>query len=785
VSEPDNPEDASGRVIDGRWAVVGATLEGGMASVVEGFDLAGEHGRVAVKLLAAATDDKWRRGGFEREQQALARLDHPNIVRLLHVGRDPATDDRYLVFPWLETRLQDRMAELGAMPWERWWDEYGEPIVNALEVIHRQDVSHRDLKPANIMLDARGVPVIIDFGIAKLRRQVAPELTVAGQSLPFTPPETTPLKYMATRDVFAWGALTVFAVSGADPYPADDREPAEVLSAAEAVARERLPRFLLPVVARCLSEQPSARPQTAGVLLADVAAALETDRKRSTAARGQRAPTLHLYLPRKARESLEVDRDLFPAEVDELVSDDLAGEHAVLPYLGEDKDYVLVGTELSLHVRADEAAGQLVVLGAASQPEWALERDRSRGWPGPIRVSTAPVTDREAAGRAIGFVRREVAAHEAERRAAEQRNRRARPVKVWRSLLSLLRSLETAREDPISYRDARITKNGLAFTLRRDAPKDLVAQRRVAPTGGERNIVGDIVSVAGDEVIMRVNSGNRHDVLPTGELRLDTRAQITAIERQQRALDAVEYGRARRPDLGRLLTEPASASEPRPILGLSFTQPLDDPKQRAVETALGSIDLLLVQGPPGTGKTTFITELILQELARDPDTRVLISSQAHAGLDNALSVLHRRDETVRLLRLGRADDERVSPHVAELLLERRLADWKRYAVASGSAWLRRWAKNAGVSVADVEAAMSLRELAAHLDRMSDARIDLANGEAELLSLRAAARRAAPAATAPTLLRARAAELDELRESIASIEGQTRDLPLARTCPRSR
>lgn len=48
---------------------------------------------------------------------------------------------------------------------------------------------------------------------------------------------------------------------------------------------------------------------------------------------------------------------------------------------------------------------------------------------------------------------------------------------------------------------------------------------------------------------------------------------------------------------------------------------------------------------------------------------MLISSQAHAGLDNALSELHRRDDTVRLLRLGRADDERVSPDVAERLAE--------------------------------------------------------------------------------------------------------------------
>lgn len=75
--------------------------------------------------------------------------------------------------------------------------------------------------------------MLIDFGIAKLERRLAPGGTVGGESLPFTPPEAdTPTPNMATRDVHAWAALTVFAVSGADPYPDDEQRPADVLLAA-------------------------------------------------------------------------------------------------------------------------------------------------------------------------------------------------------------------------------------------------------------------------------------------------------------------------------------------------------------------------------------------------------------------------------------------------------------------------------------------------------------------------------------------------------------------------
>ncbi|MGH2450276.1 MAG: DEAD/DEAH box helicase, partial [Candidatus Limnocylindria bacterium] len=355
----------------------------------------------------------------------------------------------------------------------------------------------------------------------------------------------------------------------------------------------------------------------------------------------------------------------------------------------------------------------------------------------------------------------------------ERRQRRARPLMVWRTLLSLLRSLEIAREDPLPYRGARVTRHGVAFELSKPGRSDLLGQRRTAPSDDDRGFVGDVVSVDRLGVVLRAVFGSGRDVLPTGQLRVDTRAGTTAIERQQRSLDAVQYGRARRPDLAELLTDPEKVRVPRPILGLTFMPGLDVPKQRAVERALGSDDLMLVQGPPGTGKTTFIAELVLQALRRDPDTRILLASQGHAALDNALAEVHRRDPSIRLLRVARTDDERVDPAVTNLLLERSLGDWKNEVIQMGNAWLRRWAGGAEI-VADVEGAMRLRELAAHLDRAGALRLRLAEAEQQVEQLRAAARSAAPTATAPTLLRERAAEIEEVREAIRTAEAGGRD-----------
>jgi AAA domain/Protein kinase domain len=763
------------QIIDERWVVVGSPVPGGMASVVEAFDLDGEFGKVALKLLPAATDDRWRRAGFEREQQALARLVHPNIVRLLATGRDQSTNERYLVFPWYPTRLQDHLRNAGALSWSAWWDGFGRPILTALELIHRQDVIHRDLKPANIMLDDAGTPVIIDFGIAKLERSLAPELTVGGESLPFTPPEAqTSPQHMSTRDVHAWGALTVFAVSGDEPYPEDNRADADVLAEAVEHARSRLPKGVVSTVARCLDVEPGVRPSTGGVLLADIEAALASEERERQARLGVEAPVVYLRLTRRAREGLESERDLFSAEVEGLVYEDLDGEHAVLPFRGEDDHYVIVGTELSLHVAVAEGGESLVVLNAATLPDSALERDRVRGWPGPVRFSTRLITELAAARDAVGHLRREVAVHAAERRTEDQRQLRARPLAVWRTLLSLLRSLEVAREDPLPYRAVRLTHQGIAFEMSRPPSHGLIGQQRLAPVDSGGDFAGEVVDVRSRELVVRTVFGNRHDVLASGQLRLDTRAASTAIERQQRSLDAVEYGRALRPDLATLLTDPASARPPRPLLGVRFSAGLDEPKQRATESALGSPDILLVQGPPGTGKTRFIREVVIQTLNREPDARILISSQAHAGLDNALIEVKDADPSIRLLRLARVDDERVDPAVSDVLLDRSLERWREDVVQQGNAWLRQWASGAGVVVSDIEGAMRLRELAAHLDRVGELTIPLAANETHLENLRIAARRASPSATASTTIREQEAELEELQEGVRVAERGGRD-----------
>ena len=148
----------------GRYQMLERIGRGGMASVYGAHDP--ELNReVAVKVLPSfQTDDPTFVERFRQEAQAVARLNHPNIIQVYDFGEDKGFS--YIVMEYVTGgTLQDLVG--GRLPLEEVLDLIA-PVAEALEYAHSQGVIHRDIKPPNVLLDADRRPKLSDFGLARM-----------------------------------------------------------------------------------------------------------------------------------------------------------------------------------------------------------------------------------------------------------------------------------------------------------------------------------------------------------------------------------------------------------------------------------------------------------------------------------------------------------------------------------------------------------------------------------------------------------------------------------------
>jgi superfamily I DNA and/or RNA helicase len=736
-----------------------------MARVYKAIDVE-THATVAVKVLSHALnpDQRLLQLKYDREFRSLEHLRHENIVQLLDVGRDDETHEPYFVFPWLERTLEDVLTEAIPEGWDTFAEEFALPILRGLAYAHEQKIVHRDIKPNNILIDSSGAPLIADFGIAKLKTDFRPGLTLADyQTRPFAPREWDDGDYSYTRDVHSFAVLVVLALTGVDFT--EERFAENPYDALDEARRELdVPSDVTDFLDACYADEPEQRPINAAVALAQIE---QVQARRRGAWR--RPDVCFVKLAGKARNQMAGYLELGDQrEVERAICDDLSGEPGLEPMRRTDGDRErdeghlnAYGAEYRYHVVRDRATkDRFFVFGVWPQDSSLLERRREAAFRPLLDVRVAEPPDRGQAQRFHDDLEERLQQFLADRMLAERERARMRVLWTWKNTLDALADLEREREAPIEYTQRDRAGQRIEFSLKQVPSDDLVGQFRQVQLEGGGFLSGEVVAVDGRVLSLLPEYGQPERIPGRGLLRVDTWPARKAILGQRGALDAVIYNRAVRSDLGDLIMEPERARVPEPVGELSLRNPkLDEPKRRAIEAALGARDLLLVQGPPGTGKTTFITELVLQEIERNPRARILIASQTHAALDNVLERLARAQDNLRLLRVARLGDSRVSDQVDEYLLDKQLARWHETVVKQGRRYLRQWAKDQGISERAVEISVLYEELV-KIRLQRDELSEEIRGAEELL----------------TRLRERAAiDRRETREDISDMESRKQEL----------
>ncbi len=282
-----------GQELDGRFRVVSYMRSGGMAQLYYGTQTQ-EPSRVAIKVMHphfAREPEVVRR--FAQEARLAAKLDHPNIVRLIHVGDDP----RLLYYAMELLRGEDlsvRLKQRGRMA-ESQATDIGIAVARALAYAHGLGVVHRDIKPGNVMfsaIDEREQVKLLDFGIAKVLDQLPGSLTSSGVSshrsaitvagdLVGTPRYMSPEQGRAQAvdhraDLYSLGVVLYELVTGVVPF---DGETALQIIARHVQDQPRPPSSLADglhpglerVILELLQKTPEKRPSSA----LEVAQALE------------------------------------------------------------------------------------------------------------------------------------------------------------------------------------------------------------------------------------------------------------------------------------------------------------------------------------------------------------------------------------------------------------------------------------------------------------------------------------------------------------------------------
>src|ERR1700686_3734972 len=257
----------------GKYEILALIGKGGMGEVYKARDI--RLGReVAIKIAAEQFSER-----FEREAQAIAALNHPNICQLYDVGPN------YLVMEFIEGAPLK-----GPLPLDQAL-KYAMQICDALDAAHKKGITHRDLKPASILVPKAGIK-LLDFGLAKLGTsgigqvpkpdEATLTMALTGRkelvgTLYHMSPEQLQAQANgeeidARSDIFSFGLVLYEMLTGKRAF--EGSSPASVIAAimerpAPSIA-DAAPAALDRVLKRCLEKDPDNRWQTARDLKAEL-----------------------------------------------------------------------------------------------------------------------------------------------------------------------------------------------------------------------------------------------------------------------------------------------------------------------------------------------------------------------------------------------------------------------------------------------------------------------------------------------------------------------------------
>ncbi|MCB0219675.1 MAG: protein kinase [Chrysiogenetes bacterium] len=247
-----------------RYVVESELGRGGMGIVYKARDTMLDR-TIALKVLPPAFKTHPQAlDNFMREAKSAAALNHPNIVTVYDVGEEAG--DTYISMEYVEGRtIKELLVEDGRIPYKAALVIAGQ-ICKAMQYAHENNVIHRDIKPSNIMWTDKKEVKIMDFGLAKILKDVTNQTTrVAGTPYYMSPEQTTGEGVDHRTDLYALGVTLFEMVTGELPFPEGDIAYHHVHTPPPSVKQyvPEIPDDFADVVLKLMAKNKDARYQSA------------------------------------------------------------------------------------------------------------------------------------------------------------------------------------------------------------------------------------------------------------------------------------------------------------------------------------------------------------------------------------------------------------------------------------------------------------------------------------------------------------------------------------------
>ena len=214
---------------------------------------------------------------FQREAEAAARLQHPNIVSVFDRGQFEGT--YYIAMQYVDGPTLKQLIDAGLTPEQA--VALIRQVLEAARFAHRNSVVHRDLKPQNVIVDGEGKAVVTDFGIARAGvSEITQTGSVMGTPHYLSPEQAQGFDVTAVSDLYSIGVMLYEALTGRVPFEADSAVAVAMKQVSQVPLRPssinpRVSPALDAAVMRALAKEPGERFQSADAFIAALDAALK------------------------------------------------------------------------------------------------------------------------------------------------------------------------------------------------------------------------------------------------------------------------------------------------------------------------------------------------------------------------------------------------------------------------------------------------------------------------------------------------------------------------------